>query len=170
MRFVVLHAHPLQDCLNVTLLGRVVDALEAAGCEVTVVRLSNREWIRSGELRGAQGLVLVYPTWWGGLPSQMLHWVQVELGGWIDGRELRSSSPLGGVKRFAAVTTHGSTRWVNRLQGEPGLQLLKRSVVRLCAPRTRLRWIALYGIDRRPDTQIAAFIDRVHAQVAALAS
>lgn len=170
MRFAVLHAHPQPECLNVTLLNRVVAALESTGCDVTVTRLAQGEWIDAAGLAGVEGLVFVYPTWWGGLPAPMLHWVQRELADWIDGPSRGDSSPLRTVRRLAAVTTHGSTRWVNRLQGEPGLQLLKRSVVRLCARGTKLRWIACYGVDQRSDVEIATFVERAAERVAALAS
>jgi len=66
------------------------------------------------------------------------------------------------------VTTHGSSSWVNRLQGEPGRQLLKRSVAKLCAPGTKLRWVALYRIDQVGDDRISAFINTVGSKVASL--
>ena len=168
MRFVVLHAHPLEDCLSVVLRDRVVNKLEAAGHQVDLFRLTQGEQLGGLHIVGADGLVLVYPTWWGGLPAPMLGWVQAELADWIDGAADRATSPLRTVRRLAAVTTHGSSRWVNRLQGEPGRQLLKRSVARLCAPGTRLRWIALYGIDQCGPAEIEAFIDRVGDEVSSL--
>ena len=76
MRFVVLHAHPQQDCLNAALRDRVVETLERADHEVQLVRLTQGEWIDGLSVAGADGLVLVYPTWWGGLPAPMLSWVQ----------------------------------------------------------------------------------------------
>ena len=168
MRFVVLHAHPLEDCLNVVLRDRLVGELEAAGHEVQLVRVTQGEWIDGLNVVGADGLVFVYPTWWGGLPAPLLRWVQEELAAWIDGAADRSTSPLRNVRHLLAVTTHGSTSWVNRLQGEPGRQLLKRSVARLCAPGTRLRWLAFYGIDQHGETEISAFVDRVAAEMAGL--
>ena len=67
-----------------------------------------------------------------------------------------------------AVTTHGSTSWVNRLQGEPGRQLLRRSVARLCVAGTRLRWVALYGVDQRSPAEISAFVDRAASELASV--
>ncbi len=166
MRFVVLQSHPLQDCLNTVLRDRVVAALETAGHEVQIVRLAQGEWIAGASLAGAGGLVCVYPTWWGGLPAPLLRWVQEELAAWIDGAAEPAGSPLRTVRHFVAVTTHGSTGWVNRLQGEPGRHLLKRSVARLCAPGTRLRWLGLYGVDRRTTAEISAFVDRVAIEMA----
>ena len=131
------------------------------------MRITQGEWIDGARLVGAEGLVFVYPTWWGGLPAPLLGWVQGELAPWIDGRAEPATSPLRTVRRLAAVTTHGSSRRVNWLQGEPGRQLLKRSVARLCAPGTRLRWVALYGIDQCEPWQIEAFVDRAAAEAAA---
>ena len=168
MRFVVLHAHPQQDCLNVALRDRVVETLERAGHEVRLVRLTQGEWIDGVSVAGADGLVLVYPTWWGGLPSPMLSWVQRELAAWIDGPADPTTSPLRTVRHLVAVTTHGSTSWVNRLQGEPGRQLLRRSVARLCAAGTRLRWVALYGVDQRSPAEMSAFADRASAELASV--
>ena len=168
MRFVVLHAHPQQDCLNVALRDRVAETLERAGHEVQLVRLTQGEWIDGVSVAGADGLVLVYPTWWGGLPAPMLSWVQRELAAWIDGPNDPTTSPLRTVRHLVAVTTHGSTSWVNRLQGEPGRQLLRRSVARLCASGTRLRWVALYGVDQRSPAELSAFVDRAASELAAV--
>ena len=168
MRFVVLHAHPLQDCFNVVVRDRVVETLEQAGHEVDLVRLTQGEWIDGVSVAGAEGLVLVYPTWWGGLPAPMLSWVQRELAAWIDGSADPAASPLRTVKHLVAVTTHGSTRWVNRAQGEPGRHLLRRTVAGLCAPGTRLRWVALYAIDQRSPAEISAFVDRAASEVASV--
>ena len=170
MRFVVLHAHPQPDCLNVALRDRVVETLERAGHDVQVVRLTQGESIDGLSVVGAQGLVLVYPTWWGGLPAPMLRWVQSELVPWIDGAADPATSPLRTVRHLVAVTTHGSTRWVNRLQGEPGRHLLRLSIARLCAPGTRLRWVALYGVDQRSPAEVSAFVDGAAAEVASIAA
>ena len=166
----VLHAHPLEDCLNVALRDRVVGTLERAGHDVQVVRLTQGEWVDGVSVVGAGGLVLVYPTWWGGLPAPMLGWVQRELAAWIDGTADAATSPLRTVRHLVAVTTHGSTRWVNRLQGEPGRHLLRRSVARLCAPSTRLRWVALYGIDQCTPAEVSAFVDRATSELESIAA
>ena len=170
MRFVVLHAHPQEDCLNVVLRDRVADTLERAGHEVQVVQLTQGESIDAVSVVGADGLVFVYPTWWGGLPAPMLGWVQRELAAWIDGTADPATSPLRTVRHLVAVTTHGSPRWVNRAQGEPGRHLLRRTIARLCAPGTRLRWVALYGLDQRPSADVSAFVGRAATEMASMAT
>ena len=170
MRFVILHAHPQEDCLNVALRDRLVEALEGAGHEAQVVRLTQGESIDGVSVVGAEGLVFVYPTWWGGLPAPMLGWVQRELVAWIDGTADPATSPLRTVRHLVAVTTHGSSNWVNRLQGEPGRHLLRRTVARLCAPGTKLRWVALYGLDQRAPAEMSAFVDRAATEIASIAA
>ena len=166
----MLHAHPREDCLNSALRDRLVDTLEGAGHEVQVVRLTQGESIDGVSVVGAEGLVFVYPTWWGGLPAPMLGWVQRELVAWIDGTADPATSPLRTVRHLVAVTTHGSSRWVNRLQGEPGRHLLRRAVARLCAPSTKLRWVALYGVDQREPPEMSAFVERAATEVASMAA
>ena len=170
VRFVVLQAHPQEDCLNVALRDRLVETLEGAGHEVQVVRLTQGESIDGVSVAGAEGLVFVYPTWWGGLPAPMLGWVQRELVAWIDGTADPATSPLRTVRHLVAVTTHGSSSWVNRLQGEPGRHLLRRTVARLCAPGTKLRWVALYGLDQRAPAEMSAFVDRAATEIASIAA
>ncbi len=170
VRFVVLHAHPQPDCLNVALRDRVVDTLQAAGHGAQVARLTQGESIDGASIVGAEGLVFVYPTWWGGLPAPLLGWVQRELAAWIDGAADPATSPLRAVKHLVAVTTHGSSSRVNWLQGEPGRHLLGRTVTRLCAPGTKLQWVALYNLDRRTPAEMSAFIDRAATEIKALAS
>ncbi len=165
----LLQSHPQpSDCLNVTLFNRVVDALKGSGHEVDVVRIAQGESISALSVVGAEGLILVYPTWWGGLPAPLLGWVQRELCDWIDGTAEAAASPLRTVRHLIAVTTHGSPKRVNWLQGQPGHQLLHRTITRLCAPRTKLRWLALYGLDQRSTESISAFVDRTAKELAKL--
>ncbi|MCY4279144.1 MAG: NAD(P)H-dependent oxidoreductase [Acidimicrobiaceae bacterium] len=169
MRCVMLQAHPQSTgCLNVALLHRLAGILKASGHDVEVVRIAQGESISALDVAGAESLILVYPTWWGGLPAPLLGWFQRELLDWIDGPADAATSPLRTVRHLVAVTTHGSPRRVNWLQGQPGLQLLKRTVARLCAPGTRLRWLALYGLDQSSAERVAAFIDSTVAELSQL--
>jgi putative NADPH-quinone reductase len=54
---------------------------------------------------------------------------------------------LTNIKRLIAVTTHGSSKLVNALQGEPGKRTISRSIRVMCNKFCRARWIALYGLD-----------------------
>ena len=72
---------------------------------------------------------------------------------------------LTNIRRLVAVTTHGSSKFVNALEGEGGKRVLTRSLRVLCNRRARTSWIALYAVDRADDAKRAAFLDRVEQRM-----
>ena len=110
-------------------------------------------------------LVLVHPTWWSGQPAMLKGWIdRVFVSGvaWTfpDGA-VRLHPALTNVRRIVAVTTHGSSKFVNALQGESGKRIMTRSIRTMCHRRCRTDWIALYGVDRCTDAERRAFLDRL---------
>lgn len=83
------------------------------------------------------------------------------IGPWVDGGEPVATSPLRQVESLTVVTSHGSSKLVNVLQGEPGLQLWKRTVLPLCAPGARFSWQSLYKIDRATPDERSEFLTSV---------
>ena len=75
---------------------------------------------------------------------------------------------LTNVRRLVVVTSHGSTKFVNALEGEGGKRVVSRALRVLCSRRCRTSWIALYDIDRAPAERRAAFLDRVERRLARL--
>jgi putative NADPH-quinone reductase len=161
----VIHVHPLRASYTEALLRAVVDTLDGMGVAHEVVRLGGGGDIGPGALTDVEHLIVVAPTWWGAMPSRLLWWIQDELGPWIDGGRRRTSSPLRGVRALTVVTSHGSSRLVNALQGEPGRHLWRRAVLPLCAPGAAFDWVALYKIDRLDAAARRAFIDTVRDRV-----
>lgn len=164
MRPLVIHAHPLEASYSAALRDSVCLALGSADDKPDLVRLCQGEQVEATVLRSVEHLVFVYPTWWGGLPAVLLDWVQQTLGATIDGSS-KEPSPLCSVQRLSVVTTHGSSRLINTLQGEAGRQLWARTIVGICAPRARFEWIPLYKIDRTEDADRKAFITEAQAAV-----
>lgn len=70
---------------------------------------------------------------------------------------------LTNVRELHVVTTHGSGPLVNWLQGNGGRLVVFGTLPLLCHWRTRRRWTALYGLDRRTRPEIEAWLDRVEA-------
>ena len=159
MRTLLLHAHPLEESFSRALRDVVDDALTDAGADHTVVRLAPGE---EPDLDEVEHLAVVYPTWWGGPPAVALDWLQRVLGPHVDDGA-GDHSPFAAIRRVSVVTTHGSSKLVNRLQGEPGRQTWSRVVVPHCAPGATFDWIALYKIDRSTPADRAAFLERVRA-------
>jgi putative NADPH-quinone reductase len=152
MNVLVVHAHPCEDSFNAYLLAMVMEGL--AGHDLRIIDLYRGD--EDSDLSWPQALVWVYPTWWSGPPAI--------LKGWID----RSFPPR---RRFtnligtAVVTTHGSRRWLNLLEGEAGRQLLLRALPTNFHPRCRRGWIALYDIDHSSPERREAFAAHVKAEV-----
>jgi NAD(P)H dehydrogenase (quinone) len=118
-------------------------------------------------LRQAESLVLLYPTWWGGQPAILKGWIDRV---WIEGVAYSFPAGAGRVKPFltqvkslSVVTTHGSSKLVNALQGESGKRVALRGLRAMCGLTTRARWIACYGMDRADDRQRQRFVKRAQA-------
>jgi putative NADPH-quinone reductase len=166
----VLQSHPLDDSYNMALLDAVVRALDRRAVEHTVHRFQPDGPPADSAIEGCRHLIVVAPTWWGAMPAVVLDWLQRRLEPWIDGGRPADQCPLRSVRRLSVVTSHGSSRWTNLLQGEPGLQLWKRTVLPLCSPDARFDWIALYKIDRLDLDARRAFIASVERRIGEVAA
>jgi putative NADPH-quinone reductase len=103
------------------------------------------------DLRWCEAIVFIYPTWWSGLPAMLKGWIDrtwMNEVAWVLPAGANTIRPqLTNIKRLVAVTTHGSSKFVNALQGEPGKRIISRSIRLMCNRWCRARWITLYGID-----------------------
>lgn len=184
----VVYCHPCDDSLVAAVRDRVVDGLRSGGHDVDVAdlygegfdaRLTHQEHTdhRAGpetkphvltwaeRLRRCDTLVLVYPTWWGAQPAMLKGWLERV---WVNG--VAYDLPDGGgppaprlrqIRRIIAVTTHGSSKWINGVEGEPGKRIVTRAMRACCGWRCRTTWLAMYGVDRSSAADRARFLDQV---------
>jgi putative NADPH-quinone reductase len=68
---------------------------------------------------------------------------------------------LTNITRIIVVTSHGSPKWINALQGEAGKRIALRSIRVLCNWRCRTSWWAIYGVDTATHKATSAFISRI---------
>jgi putative NADPH-quinone reductase len=127
----------------------------------------------AGDLQWCDTLVLVYPTWWSGQPAMLKGWIDRV---WVNGVAWtlpeganRLKPGLHDIRRLVAVTTHGSPKWINMVEGEAGKRTITRSLRTMCHPRARTTWLAMYDIDTSTDARRAAFLDRVERRLTRLA-
>ncbi len=193
-RALVVFCHPSPTSFVAAARDRVIAGLHATDAEVRVFDLYADGFVpefsaseraahlepgtdpsiaeHAEALQWCDTLVLIYPTWWSGQPAMLKGWFDRV---WVSGVawELpeganRLRPKLRNVKRIVAVTTHGSPKHINALEGEGGKRTLTRSLRAMCHPLCRVDWIALYGVDRCPDTDRVQFLDRVEARLTAL--
>ena len=194
-RVLVVHCHPDPQSFVAAVRDRVLAGLDAGGAEVRVEDLyadgfdpllgadEHRRHLEPGigadleryaaDLRWCDTLVLVYPTWWAGQPGMLKGWIDRV---WTCGvaftvppgtSALRPE--LRNIRRLVAVTTHGSPKYVNALEGEGGKRTLTRSLRAMCHPLARTTWLAMYGVDTASSDERERFLARVERRARRLA-
>jgi putative NADPH-quinone reductase len=83
---------------------------------------------------------------------------------------LRITPLLTNIRRVVIITSHGSSKFLNLIEGEGGRRVLGRAVRALCHRFARTTWLALYNVDRATDADRKAFLDRVERRMNRLAS
>jgi NAD(P)H dehydrogenase (quinone) len=191
MNVLVIHTHPLPDSFIAAARDAVIHALRSNGHSVDLLdlyaenfdpQLSEAEWTNQTDggplvpeliehadrLGRADALVFVHPTWWSAPPSMLLGWFARVLvaGVAYDVVDNQVRGRLGHVRRIAVVTSHGSSKLVNGVEGEVGKRFFGRQLRALCGRHTRVEWIALYTVDRSSPEQRTAFLDRVGRRLA----
>ncbi len=193
-RILLVHCHPLPDGFIPAALDRVRAGLDASGADVRfhdlyadgfVPELSaeeHRTHVQPGvspdvreharDLAWCDTLLFVYPTWWSGQPAMLKGWFDRVWGAgvaWdLPAGADRLRPRLRNVRRIIAVTSHGSAKRVNALQGEGGKRTLFRSLRAMCHPLARTSWLAYYGIDAEHVARQDAFLDALPGRIARL--
>ena len=193
MRVLVIYAHPLEDSYAAALRDAVVETLNAGGHKVDLCDLykqafdpvlsaherrvyrdapANLENVseHAKRLQQAEGVVLVFPSWWYGMPAILKGYFDRV---WLPGVAFEFGPQairplLTRLRLFAVVTTTGAPMWFTRLyMGNPSRKVLMRGLARLLVmSRAERFWMAMYGIDKASDAKRAAFIERVRVRVA----
>jgi len=194
MNVLVVHCHPVTDSFVASARDRVLRTFDRAGHVVRVTDLyadgfdpcfdahDRRAHLELGtvpalqrhadDLRWCDTMVLVYPTWWSGQPAMLKGWIERV---WANGvawtlpaGSSRVRPMLFNVRRIVVVTTHGSSKIVNALQGEGGKRVVTRALRSLCSRRCRTTWVAMYGVDTSSAAERGKFLDRVERRLAKL--
>jgi putative NADPH-quinone reductase len=188
-RALVLFAHPcaesfsaaLHNTVTATLRGRgweVDDCdLNAEGFDPVMTAAERRGYHEVGanvapvagyveRLRAADALILVFPVWNFGFPAILKGFFdRVFLPGVSFRLEDGHVRPaLRNIRRLASVTTYGGTRLRAVLAGDPPRRVVTRAIWHACRP-DRMRYLALYDMNRATDGKRAAFLARVRSEM-----
>lgn len=189
MKVLAVLSHPVGESFARALFDRCVADLQAAGHAVTVKDLyaegfqptlsaderrayedipHNRRAVERevAALEDVEGLLLVYPTWWYGMPAILKGWFDrvwipgVAFG--LDPQRGISIHALNRIERLMVVTTYGAPRWFIRLwMGDPGRKVVMRGLKPLLARGCRSSWSALYAMDQNTAGQRRRFLAQV---------
>ena len=187
MRVLLIYCHPRPDSFSAALRDAAVAGLTASGHSVEqrdlyaeafdpVLSTHQRGayFNEAGNalgfedhvaaLRRAEGLVLVYPTWWFGMPAMLKGWFDRI---WLPGVAFRLGGPkalqplLTDIRKIAVVTTYGSPWWLLWWVGWPDRRVVRRGLRPLCAPRCRIHWMGLTWMDMDSPTRRERFLAMV---------
>ena len=190
MNILVLYAHPVETSFNAGLHRMIVERLRAAGhavddCDLHAEdfdpRLTRQERLDYHNQRGpadavapyverllrADALVLSYPVWNYGFPAILkgffdrvfLPGVSFKL---VDGKAQPS---LHNIRKVAAVTTYGGSRFRAMLMGDPPRKLIKRMLRATVKPGAPVSYLAHYSMNLSTYSTRKTFMAKVAASM-----
>lgn len=188
MNVLVVYCHPCGDSYVSALRDAALDGLKAAGHTVRLTDLyaegfrpemsaeERRRYHDAGSneapvashvenLKWAEALVFVYPTWWYGLPAMLKGWLDRAFVPHVaftlptETQGIRGN--LRNIRRIVAVTSCGATWPLSKIMGEPGRRTLMRGVRSICHPLCRTRYLALYRMDTVSEDRRRAHLVKV---------
>jgi NAD(P)H dehydrogenase (quinone) len=185
MKTLVLYAHPCPDSFNAAIHETVVQTLSARGWDVDDCDLNAENFapvlteperrsyhdvpkniapvqVYVDRLQAAEALVMVFPVWNFGYPAI--------LKGFLDRVFLPDVSfklhnggvrpGLTNIKRLAACTTYGGTRFRAWMNGDPPRKCVTRAVRYACGwPKTS--YLALYDMNNNGSDMLGQHLSRV---------
>jgi NAD(P)H dehydrogenase (quinone) len=198
MRLLVVFAHPSTESFGAAIFRAATEALGRAGHELRI-----RDLYREGfdpvlrpehwtcylsepernvarvadhvaDLKWAEGLVVIYPTWFYGPPAILKGWLErVFLPGVSfeipASPRARAKGKLQNIRLFVGITTSGSPWWWLRLIRDPGRSLFTRGLRVLFHPRARMLWRQLHAMNHQTDAGRRAFLARIARDLEAIA-
>ena len=190
----VVSCHPLADSLCNHLARRVLQGLADTDLEIEHLDLyesgftapltaAERQGYHAGtfdasalsreivSLRRAEVLILVFPTWWFGMPALLKGWFDRV---WAPGVAFNQPDEVGGritpqlhgLKQCLVITTLGSPWWVDRLVvRRPLRRILKRVLIGACAPAARFEMLSVYSAEALDRRRLDRFLHKIDMAV-----
>ena len=197
MRLLVIFCHPSAQSYGAALYELACRTLRAAGHDLRTHDLyregfdpvlSTEEWghyltkpeinqakqaDHIADLQWAEGLVVIYPTWYYGVPAMMKGWLErVWLPGVTfeiaTGKQRRPRPKLQHIKLLVGITTSGSPWWWIRLIRDPGRSMWTRGLRPMFYSRCKVVWRQLYNMNHTTPADRAGFLKRVETALSKL--
>ncbi len=197
MRLLLVYCHPDPESFGSAIRHAALEALRSAGHELREIDLyaegfnpvlslaERRSYLTDTAqniagvaqhveaLRWAEGWVVVYPTWYYGMPAMLKGWLDRV---WLPGvtfeiataKERTITGKLKHIRRFVGITTSGSPWWWLKWIGDPGRSIFMKGFKPLYARGCRMRWLQLYNMNHVTAADREAFLAKVRRELAAL--
>lgn len=194
MKLLVVFSHPCPESYGAALYEMTCRTLRAAGHELRTHDLYAEDFnpVLSTEerriyltdtaaiiakhpdhvanLQWAEGLVVIYPTWYYGAPAMLKGWLErVWLPGITfevaEGKQKRTIPKLQNIRLLVGITTSGSPWWWIRLIDDPGRSLWTRGLRPLFQRRCKVIWQQLYNMNHTTPDDRSRFLSAVEAKL-----
>jgi NAD(P)H dehydrogenase (quinone) len=122
-------------------------------------------------LSQADTLILIFPTWWFGLPAILKGWFDRTFAPTIAFDHASDFGPikprLTNLKSILVITTIGSPWWVDWfVMRRPVKRILKTAIFGLCAPQAKFQMLSLYKAEKPTSQALVRFRQKLaRAQV-----
>lgn len=192
MRAVVILANPSPASFSHAITERVRRGLEFAGHDVVVHDLyaegfraamtaDEREAYHGDEpvldplvaehiadMKSADALVFVYPTWWTSMPAVLKGWFErtmVPGVGFVFNDANKVRPGLTNIRRLVGITTYGSRWRYVKSTHDNGRRTICRAMRMSCGWRARTTWLPLYAMDTNDAERRSRFLDDVERRM-----
>lgn len=190
MKCLVVITHPVKNSLCSFLGEYVVERLKALGHKVVIEDLyesdfnpvlseNERSSYYSGaydfscveeqvsQLKNAEAIILVYPTWWFSFPAMLKGWFDRVWGPGIAYDHADDLGPirprLNNLRMVLVVTSLGAPWWVDRLvMWQPAKRVVKYALLGACARGSRMSYLSLYKSENVDKDRIGRFIRKIN--------
>lgn len=114
------------------------------------------------QLSKADMLVLIFPTWWFGVPAIMKGWIDRVFAPTVAFDHANNFGPirprLTHLKSVLVITTVGGPWWIDWLiMHRPVRRVLKTAIFGLCAPQAKFQMLTLYSAEKVAAPKLANF-------------
>lgn len=192
MNCLVVLVHPLNNSLCHYLAIKTINHLKEKGYTVSIKDLYKEEFdpvltkaerisyyeskfdgkqVQSDieQLKAAESLILIFPTWWFGFPAILKGWFDRV---WAPGHAYEHASDYGPIKQclsnlkeMKVVTTLGSPWWVDAfILRKPVKRVLKTALLGACTKQCNFKMLSLYNSEKVTKKRVAQFVAKIESK------
>lgn len=189
MNILIVTSHPLRDSLCHTFANQIYSKLNTMGHTVVMENLyesifdpvlsaDERKSYYHGiydfsgvspqvkRLLQADGIVILFPTWWFGFPAILKGWFDRVWAPTVAYDHADDFGPirpkLDQLKKALVVTTVGAPWWVDRfILWRPLKRIIKYALLGACAKNCKLKYLSFYKCEMVKEERLKSFASRI---------